>query len=110
MREVEIARPICYAGLDEMSPDDHAIVGRSVECENLWLANGSSGHGVMHSPALGRIVADLIVGNTHAGAENPQIFEVTRDKKVVWQVKDWNNFGNDLCAQQVLDVPGKPLR
>ena len=53
---------------------------------------------------------NLIVGNTHAGPENPQIFEVTRDKKVVWQFKDWNNFGNDLCAQQVLDVPGKPLR
>lgn len=45
-----------------MSPDDHAIIGRSEECENLWLANGSSGHGVMHSPALGQIVADLIRG------------------------------------------------
>ncbi|MEO7367763.1 MAG: FAD-binding oxidoreductase [Gemmatimonadaceae bacterium] len=64
LRDVEIDRLMCYAGLYEMSPDDHAIVGRSVECGNLWLANGSSGHGVMHSPALGRIVADLIVGNT----------------------------------------------
>lgn len=64
LRDVEIDRSMCYAGLYEMSPDDHAIVGRAVECENLWLANGSSGHGVMHSPALGRIVADLIVGNT----------------------------------------------
>ncbi|MEP6509841.1 MAG: FAD-binding oxidoreductase, partial [Gemmatimonadales bacterium] len=64
LRDVLIDRSLCYAGLYEMSPDDHAIVGRSVECENLWLANGSSGHGVMHSPALGRIVADLIVGNT----------------------------------------------
>ncbi len=64
LRGVEIDRPMCYAGLYEMSPDDHAIVGRSDECENLWLANGSSGHGVMHSPALGRIIAALIVGNT----------------------------------------------
>jgi len=64
LRNVEIDRTMCYAGLYEMSPDDHAIVGRSAECENLWLANGSSGHGVMHSPALGQIVADLIVGNT----------------------------------------------
>jgi hypothetical protein len=26
---------------------------------------------------------NLIVGNCHAGAANPQLFEVTRDKKVV---------------------------
>lgn len=63
LRDVEIDRSLCYAGLYEMSPDDHVIVGRSTECENLWLANGSSGHGVMHSPALGQIVADLIAGN-----------------------------------------------
>ncbi len=53
---------------------------------------------------------NLIVGNTHAGPDNPQIFEVTREKKVVWQFKDWTNFGNDLCASQVLDVPGKIIR
>ncbi|MEO5903792.1 MAG: FAD-binding oxidoreductase, partial [Gemmatimonadaceae bacterium] len=63
LRNIDIDRPMCYAGLYEMSPDDHAIVGRSTECENLWLANGSSGHGVMHSPALGQIVADLLAGN-----------------------------------------------
>jgi sarcosine oxidase subunit beta len=66
LRDVAIDIPLCYAGLYEMSPDDHAIVGRSDECENLWLANGSSGHGVMHSPALGEIVADLITGRTPA--------------------------------------------
>jgi len=60
LKDVEIDRSLCYAGLYEMSPDNHAIVGRPHECENLWLANGSSGHGVMHSPALGQIVADLI--------------------------------------------------
>ncbi len=64
LRNVEIDRAMCYAGLYEMSPDDHAIIGRSVECENLWLANGSSGHGVMHSPAIGHILSDLIFGRT----------------------------------------------
>jgi hypothetical protein len=53
---------------------------------------------------------NLVVGNTHAGPNNPQIFEVTRDKKVVWALKDWNTFGNDLCASQLLDVPGKVIR
>jgi hypothetical protein len=53
---------------------------------------------------------NLIIGNTHAGPENPQLIEVTRDKKVVWQFKDFMNFGNNLVAAQVLDVKGKVIR
>lgn len=45
---------------------------------------------------------NLIVGNTHAGPENPQLIEVTRDKKVVWTLKDFQNFGNNLAAAQVI--------
>jgi sarcosine oxidase subunit beta len=43
-----------------MSPDKHAIVGRAVGCDNFYLINGSSGHGVMHAPALGELLAELI--------------------------------------------------
>jgi sarcosine oxidase, subunit beta len=64
LENVDIDRSLCYAGLYEMSPDHHAILGRSHECENLFLANGSSGHGVMHSPAIGEIVADIILGRS----------------------------------------------
>jgi hypothetical protein len=53
---------------------------------------------------------NLIIGNTHAGPDNPQLIEVTRDKKVVWTLKDFQTFGNDLCASQVLDVKGKVIR
>jgi Mala s 1-like protein len=53
---------------------------------------------------------NLIVGNCHAGPENPQLFEVTRDKKVVWTFKDHKNFGNNLAAAQVLGVEGKVIR
>lgn len=49
---------------------------------------------------------NVIVGNCHAGPSNPQLFEVTRDKKVVWQFKDFANFGNNLAAAQVLDLKG----
>ncbi len=50
---------------------------------------------------------NVIFGNTHAGPENPQIIEVTRDKKVVWTFKDFKTFGNDLCASQLINVePG----
>jgi hypothetical protein len=49
---------------------------------------------------------NLIVGNTHAGESNPQLFEVTRDKKVVWTFRDFKTFGNNLAAAMVLDVKG----
>jgi Spy/CpxP family protein refolding chaperone len=47
---------------------------------------------------------NLIFGNTHAGPKNPQLIEVTRDKKVVWTFHDFKTFGNDLCASQVINV------
>jgi sarcosine oxidase subunit beta len=49
-----------YAGLYEMSPDKHALVGKAPGCDNLILANGSSGHGVMHAPALGQLVSEIL--------------------------------------------------
>jgi sarcosine oxidase subunit beta len=56
----------CWAGLYEVSPDHHAILGPSPEVRGFYFANGFSGHGVMHSPATGRILADLILkGETH---------------------------------------------
>lgn len=62
LRDVPIDRALCWAGLYEMSPDRHAIIGRAPRYANAWLANGSSGHGVMHSPAIGQIVAEMISG------------------------------------------------
>ena len=43
-----------------MSPDKHAILGAADDCPNLFLINGSSGHGVMHAPALGQLLAEII--------------------------------------------------
>lgn len=63
LSNVKLERELCYAGLYEMSPDKHAIVGFATGCENLFLVNGSSGHGVMHSPALGAITAAILSGN-----------------------------------------------
>jgi sarcosine oxidase subunit beta len=50
-----------WAGLYAMTPDHHAVLGPVSEVPGLFLANGFSGHGVMHSPATGRIVSDLIL-------------------------------------------------
>ncbi len=48
---------------------------------------------------------NVIIGNCHAGDANPQLIEVTRDKKVVWTFKDFKNFGNNLASAVILDVP-----
>jgi sarcosine oxidase, subunit beta len=61
LRDVPIDRDACWAGLYEMSPDHHAILGRAPSISNLYLANGCSGHGVMHAPAIGQVIAELIV-------------------------------------------------
>jgi len=49
-----------WAGLYEMSPDHHCILGPVEEVPGFFCANGFSGHGVMHAPSTGRILADLI--------------------------------------------------
>ena len=52
----------CRAGLYENTPDHHAILG-GCGIEGLYFANGFSGHGVMHSPATGRALAEIILDN-----------------------------------------------
>jgi len=59
---VAVDRAAAWGGLYEVSPDKHAILGRAMECENFYLANGSSGHGVMHAPALGQLLAEIMTG------------------------------------------------
>jgi len=60
LRRVPIDRDACAAGLYEMSPDKHAILGAAPRCPNQYLINGSSGHGVMHAPALGQLLAEIM--------------------------------------------------
>ena len=50
-----------WAGLYEMTPDHHSIIGPAPNVEGLYFVNGFSGHGVMHSPASGKIAADLVL-------------------------------------------------
>ncbi len=53
-----------WAGLYEMTPDHHPILGQSSDVPGFFFANGFSGHGVMHSPATGKILSDLILTGT----------------------------------------------
>jgi len=63
--DAEVNPQRAWAGLYEMTPDHHAIIGPAPNVTGLYFVNGFSGHGVMHSPASGRITADLILkGNS----------------------------------------------
>lgn len=59
--DLEVNPRRAWAGLYAMSPDHHSILGAAPGVEGFYCANGFSGHGVMHSPATGRILADLIL-------------------------------------------------
>jgi sarcosine oxidase subunit beta len=50
-----------WAGLYEMSPDAQPVLGRTSEAEGLYFANGFSGHGFQHAPAVGRLIAEEVV-------------------------------------------------
>ena len=51
-----------WAGLYEMTPDHNPIIGAAPELAGFYTIAGFSGHGFQHSPAAGRILADLVTG------------------------------------------------
>lgn len=59
LAEAQIAR--AWAGLYETSTDNNAILGKVPGLEGFICANGFSGHGFMHAPAVGQTIAELIV-------------------------------------------------
>jgi glycine/D-amino acid oxidase-like deaminating enzyme len=50
----------------EQTPDGHFIVDRHPRMDNVWLLGGGSGHGFKHGPALGEMVAELILKEREA--------------------------------------------
>jgi sarcosine oxidase subunit beta len=69
-----------WAGLYEMSPDHHGIIGEFDELPGFYAANGFSGHGVMHAPATGKIIADLITTGTTRVVDKVSVLNPARFK------------------------------
>lgn len=61
-RLMDIGITRAQAGLHSDTPDRLAILGEAHALAGLFLACGFSGHGFMHSPAVGRLMAELILG------------------------------------------------
>ena len=55
-----------WAGLYEVSPDAHPILGKAEEAERFYCITGFSGHGFMHAPGCGLLLAEEILdGKAH---------------------------------------------
>jgi len=64
--EVQLADKQCWAGAYEITPDHMPILGRHPDLPSFINAAGFSGHGIMHSPATGVIIAEeLLDGRSH---------------------------------------------
>jgi len=45
----------------EQTADSHFIIDRHPAADHVWLVGGGSGHGFKHGPALGEMVAKLVI-------------------------------------------------
>jgi sarcosine oxidase subunit beta len=66
-----------WAGLYEVTPDAMPIIGPAREVEGFYMINGFSGHGFQHSPAAGRILAEMILDG-HPSGLDPLAFSFER--------------------------------
>lgn len=50
-----------WAGFYEVTPDANSMIGRLPGLENATIAAGFSGHGFMQGPAVGLVIAELLI-------------------------------------------------
>jgi sarcosine oxidase subunit beta len=86
----EASRAHHWAGLYEVSPDAHPLIGRLEALDNAYIIGGFSGHGFMHGPIAGKLLAELILdGRTTTldiSALSPSRFERSQQTNVEYNV------------------------
>ncbi len=62
----QAGRAAHWAGLYEVTPDAHPIIGRVPGLAGYFLVTGFSGHGFMHGPGAGLLLSEIVLdGNAH---------------------------------------------
>lgn len=61
LEEAGLAESQCWAGLYEITPDHNPILGYHPDLPGYLDASGFSGHGIMHAPATGMLIAEEIL-------------------------------------------------
>ena len=59
LAEAQVMR--AYAGVRDLTPDYHGILGPAREAPGLYVACGFSGHGFMHAPAIGILMTEILL-------------------------------------------------
>jgi sarcosine oxidase subunit beta len=54
-------RVSAWAGLYEVTPDAHPIISPVSDLQGYYAVTGFSGHGFMHGPAAGLLIAEMIL-------------------------------------------------
>lgn len=77
LQDVSLSKVV--EGFYDSTPDHQPVIGPVEGHPNLWLAVGLSGHGFMMAPAIGRMVAAMLVGgDMGAIADSLQAFSIDR--------------------------------
>ncbi len=92
---------ICAGGgkrILEVNPTDNSVVWEvskkvpGTDIELGWMTC------IQESKA-----GNYVIGNCHAGPTNPQIFEINKDKQIVWQFDNFELVGNGLACWEVIE-------
>jgi len=59
LAEAQVMR--AYAGVRDLTPDYHGILGPAAQAPGFHVACGFSGHGFMHSPAIGILMTEMLL-------------------------------------------------
>lgn len=90
----------------------HSIIEVTPAGQDVWSLHQNDLPGIQLAWVTSLQVlnnGNILIGNCHAGPENPQLIEVDRQKRVVWTFKDFDRFGNSMTNSQILTSTGKAL-
>lgn len=91
----------------------HSVIEVNPEGKIVWSLHQNDLPGIQLAWVTSLQVfedGNILINNCHAGPSNPQLIEVTRDRKVVWTFRDFDRFGDSLTNSQILTRNGDPVQ